>query len=251
MENVIILSPSKEMNEVNLNKKLNLNNLTQIALNELKNFSKEELKNNFNLSDEVSNLNYKRYQSTKGDDAINIYNGISFRNLNFNSLDDKSKIFLDNHLIILSALFGPKTPKSIIFPYRLDFTMPLTINKKSYKSLFKDFYSEYFKNKRVYNLASNEFSSLFKFSEVINFEFYKDFTTKKKAPTATTKKLRGLLARHIGINKNFSNDVLMNFKEEGYEFLKLVDTTFIYESKWLYKYPKGVYNTLGRYLWKK
>ena len=50
----------------------------------------------------------------------------------------------------------------------------------------------------------------------VDISFYKTWKDKKKAPSATAKKLRGQLARHILARKSLDMEVFEDFQFEGY-----------------------------------
>lgn len=102
------------------------------------NFLKEYAKNFNNLENifGVKNTNdvFKNF-STNLYSAINLYQGISFKELSYNNLSDKSKDYINRHLIIFSNLFGPIRPNDKIPFYKLKQGIKINnINQaKSYK----------------------------------------------------------------------------------------------------------------------
>ncbi|MFT4326598.1 MAG: peroxide stress protein YaaA [Candidatus Woesearchaeota archaeon] len=50
--------------------------------------------------------------------AIKRYTGVVFQGIDYDSLSTKGKAFFDKHVIILSGLFGPITPQTLIPNYK-------------------------------------------------------------------------------------------------------------------------------------
>lgn len=234
MEEYIIFSPSKEMNlqegsAVPLIKR----KITQQLIQKLQTYTAADLSQKMKISEDLSRDVYQFYQTiqeTKAKPAIETYQGLSFRQLNKTC---KTSEFLNHHLRILSALYGPLQPCDPINPYRLDLTMPIKVEGANLKRYWKAEYPTYFAGSRVYNLASGEFSSLIdqKSCEMIQINFYEDFDQARKTHSATAKKLRGKLLNHLASVKELSEEAFQSFAEEGYEliFYSLSSQSIIYE----------------------
>lgn len=126
---------------------------------------------------------------------------------------------------ILSALYGPIAPDTPINPYRLDFTKSLRLGEESLKSLQKKNFTEKLANCRIINLASKEFSDRIdkkKMAQWTNVEFYMDSDMKKRAPSATCKKLRGQLAAHLIRKESVDKEAFVTFHYEGYRLFPLM-----------------------------
>lgn len=204
----IIFSPSKEMT---LNKPLkeewNPNKTSKILIKILKEMSDTELKKSLKLSDskfEEVKTYLNGFNKPTSYKAINLYQGLSFRQLDYNSLDSPSQKFLDDHLLILSALYGPISPQENIKPYRLDFNTSLKNLEGSLKSLWTDQYNSCIEpGELVFNLASDEFSSLFNQEKYqwIDFDFLEKRDNELKSHSTISKKGRGWMVSYIAINK--------------------------------------------------
>lgn len=235
MKNIIILSPSKEMDWTKGEKNIDLDKTSLKIINEIKKFSKKELADFFKIDSELAQKvfnAYKEIDKSTVKNAIDTYNGLAFRQ--FDS-EVRQSDFTKNHLIILSALYGPIGPLNKINPYRLDFSKNLKIEDTNLKKIQKENFNDKLKGCRIYNLASKEFSSLLdkkKMGDWVEIEFYDDFENNKKTHSATSKKLRGQLANYILKNESFDEETFKNFKFEGYKFSdKSKENYYIYENK--------------------
>lgn len=219
----IILSPSKEMAfENKIDKKIKLNEISKEILNAIKKMTKADLQKKLKVSDKIIDEVYGYYQDFDNSDsyyAIDMYKGMAFREMNFGAEDD----FASDHVIILSAFYGPLRTDDLIKPYRLDFNTGIKVKGMSLKKLWVDYYNNYFeKDERILNLASDEFSSLLKRDDFdfIDFDFYEFRDGKIKRHSTISKKLRGKMANFIVKNKIISLDDLKDFNEDGFVYDK-------------------------------
>lgn len=181
----IIFSPTKTMKKIQTNYEFSIPNLDVAnKINEVYDVIKEE-----------------------SNHAIFFYNGISFKYLNALSLNETNINYLNNNLIILSALYGCLRPLDKINEYRLDFTD---------KTLYK--YHDIFIDDTVINLASNEYLKMIKCSNLINIEF-NEFKNNKLTTSGTyNKMLRGLMVRYMSVNNISNVEELKKFSELDYYF---------------------------------
>ena len=151
-------------------------------MQELKALSPEDLSSMMGLSEKLANLNFERNMNWKGDQdpgetsrqAIYAFKGDVYTGLDIRSLKEKQIKFLDNHLRILSGLYGILKPLDLIEPYRLEMGTKFKNAKvknlyefwgnKIAKSLAKDIESH--KNRALLNLASVEYFSSVRLSEL-------------------------------------------------------------------------------------
>ena len=159
----IIISPSKGMN-INItendsyNKPMFLDEANYLA-NIIKKLSIDELSSYFKINKKLAYEVYNYYQqfNNKIFPAIKLYDGVAYRALDYQSLDDDMKCYLNDRLLILSALYGILRPNDSISLYRLDF-----INNPFDFNLYKywDIINNYFSKELIINLASKEYSKM-------------------------------------------------------------------------------------------
>jgi len=241
---IIILSPAKTLDyttqrniddfssPVFLNKSKNL-------IGELKKKKSKEISSLMKLSDKLTSLNVERYQNWKGQikpsdnaqQSIYVFKGDVYQGLDIDSFTKKDINFAQQHLRILSGLYGILKPLDIIEPYRLEMGTKLktqngdnlydfwgnNISKEIEKEL------KILKSKTLINLASNEYyDSIQSLSENINVisPVFKDKGKdgKFKIISFYAKKARGYMASWLIKNKINKNDDIKKFSEEGYKF---------------------------------
>lgn len=227
----IIFSPSKEMSFPNSYKEAtNYSDKTKTIISELKNLNKDEIKNIYKISDKVADevLNYiDNFYIEESYRAIEMYTGLAFRKFDIDSLNSGEKSYLDEHLIILSAFYGPINPEKLVRPYRLDMNTGIKIDGLSLKNFWKDeFNSAFEEGETILNLASDEFSSLIdrKNFKIYDFDFFEKKDGKLKSHSTISKKSRGLMLNYICKNKIKNLEDLKNFNLEGFEFAEELST---------------------------
>ena len=123
----IIISPAKTFKIRRLKNK-SCDCLYENKKNELvsiiKEKSVEELKKLWKCSDKIAEESYKLYEnfdSAPKGCAILSFDGIQYQYMDVDSLDEKQLEYLEEHLRILSGLYGILRPLDEISKYRLDF----------------------------------------------------------------------------------------------------------------------------------
>jgi cytoplasmic iron level regulating protein YaaA (DUF328/UPF0246 family) len=167
-------------------------------------------------SSQLTNQVYSFYHSFNiRNHPIFLYQGQSFKQLDFAAYGDKEYAYVNNHLRILSALYGVLKPFDVIFPYRLDFK---TKTKFKLKSYWRDIinYDLSF-SKVIINLASTEFSSLVRHEHMINIVFKQLYGTTYKVTSTLAKQARGMYLDWM-IKEKITIDRLTEFSQSGYLF---------------------------------
>ena len=204
----------------------------------LKNKKPEEISNLMNISEKLALLNSDRYKSWKGSrkespsskQAIFVFKGDVYQGLNIEEFKKKDLDYSQNHLRLLSGLYGVLRPLDIIEPYRLEMGTKLKIsNTKNLYEFWSDDIAnqilkdlELIKSNTILNLASNEYfnsvKSLEKSANIISPAFKDLSKGKYKIISFYAKKARGLMASWILRNKIQKEEDLINFNIGGYYF---------------------------------
>ena len=241
---IILLSPAKTLDyetpSINISHTTpNLLSNSKKLIKSLKGKKPEEISNLMNISDKLATLNSDRYKSWKGlkeksnnsKQAIFVFKGDVYQGLDIDSFGKKDLEYSQNHLRLLSGLYGLLRPLDIIEPYRLEMGTKLKTNKgknlyefwgqEICNEIIKDLKS--LKSNTIINLASNEyFDSVkdIKNSANVISPVFKDFSKGKyKIISFYAKKARGLMTAWILKNKVKDNE-LKNFNVDGYYFAK-------------------------------
>ena len=231
----IIFSPSKEMREENIfeSKKIEFTeskfkDKTNILIGILKEKSLSEIENIMKLKGELLNKTYKDiqdYDKLKSIPAISMYYGVSFKELKLEDYSEKSLEYLENNLLILSALYWILLTFDLVKKYRLDMTMSI-IDKGLYNFWKKDI-NDYISNilskdEVLLNLASSEFSKLIdnKKISMINIDFKEEKDGAYKSVSTYSKKARGQFLNYLIKNQIANLEDIKKIKLDGYSLNK-------------------------------
>lgn len=203
----------------------------------LKAFSPASLQDLMEINPQLAELNADRFARFKTRhtvqnslQALFAFNGDVFLGLEAKSLTDDSLRFAQDHLRILSGLYGVLRPLDLIQPYRLE--MGTRLANPEGKNLY-DFWGNQLTrmiNKDLkesgtdilVNLASNEYFRAIQPGKIKGriieptFREYKD--GQLKFFPVFGKKARGLMARYIIDNRISDPEELKGFQVENYYF---------------------------------
>lgn len=204
----------------------------------LKSLNKAEIATLMHVSDKIAALNYQRFQQfdltsytrQNAKQALFAFQGDAYQALDTNSLQKHHIGFLQDHLIILSGLYGYLKPLDLIQPYRLEMKTPLpnARGKELYAfwgnriSLALEQKLQHHRNKTIINLASNEYAKAV--TQTINRHPIITITFKEKKGNMLSvvgihaKRARGMMVRYIALHALSTPEQLIAFNEAGYQF---------------------------------
>lgn len=223
----IIISPAKTF-KIRKIKNKNCDCLYESKKNELvsiiKEKSIEELKKLWKCSDKIAEESYNLYQNfdeaPKGC-AILSFEGIQYQYMDVNSLDENQLGYLEEHLRILSGLYGILRPLDEISKYRLDFEDKL-INLYEF---WEDEIRNHFKGEEIIDLASKEYGqNIYKYLDKtpvkIDFkeEVFVEGDIKLKTKATPSKILRGRMVNYMARNNVEDIEQLKKFSCDGYNY---------------------------------
>ena len=234
---LVVISPAKKLN---VNSSLdviptkpafsqNASELASIA----NNLSITELQNLMGISESLAKLNADRFASfgnQKTMPAALAFAGDTYKGLNADTFNKEDIQWAQNHLRIISGLYGLLRPLDKIEPYRLEMGSKLkTPNGNSLYdywdntiSLAINKLSEDTNSKILVNCASQEYFHAVDLKalvpEIITPVFMEHRKGENKIISFFAKKARGLMARYIIENRITKKDDLKNFNLDGYVF---------------------------------
>lgn len=230
----IIFSPSKEMKVGELNSPFSFSpkfkDESKEILNILKTLDKNQIEKIMKIKGELleeTYYNIANYDSLSETKAINLYNGVAFKKLELESYNSKELEYLNNSLIILSAMYGALNPFDNIKKYRLDMTMKISEN--SLYSFWSEKVTVYINElllqdneKILLNLASNEYSKMIN-KKSLNFKMitidFKEFKNGKYSSISSfSKQGRGMMLDYLIKNQITNIEEIKKFSKEGYSF---------------------------------
>ncbi len=204
---------------------------------QLRGYSVSRLKSLMKVSDKLATLTFERYASWKksypeeeGLHAILAFSGEVFNGLQARSLGEEDLLFAQDHVRILSGLYGVLRPLDLILPYRLEMGTKLKTAKAAdlyrfWKEIIPSRIAEDTgrqKSKVLINLASQEyFRSISPRSfpyDIITPVFQESDGEGFRNVTIYAKKARGMMLHFIIRNRIGEPEDLKAFEEEGYHF---------------------------------
>jgi cytoplasmic iron level regulating protein YaaA (DUF328/UPF0246 family) len=203
----------------------------------LRAYSPQQIAELMDLSDALSVLNVARYEAwspkftaKNAKQAVLAFNGDVYEGLNAKTLSGKQLEWAQEHICILSGLYGVLRPLDWMQPYRLE--MGTSLKNPKGANLYKFWgpqIAEYLNERQakdkapvIINLASQEyFKSVDRKvlqARVVEcvFEDYKG--GKYKVISFNAKRARGLMARWAIQHKAKKPEDLLAFDSEGYAF---------------------------------
>ena len=197
--------------------------------------SKDDLKKLMNISDQLAELNYQRFQDfsfpfTKENarQAVYSFSGDVYKGLDVYTLPEEHIDSMQNSLRILSGLYGLLKPLDLIQPYRLEMGTSLKVNSSNnlyefWGSSITDYLNqEMGKEEILVNLASKEYFKAVqskKLKATLVTPIFKDYKNGKlKIISFFAKKARGQMARYILGNVIETLDELKGYDIDGYGF---------------------------------
>jgi uncharacterized protein len=238
---LIILSPSKSLKYSPIDvlgiTKPRLFDKSKKLLEILKKHKKENIAQLMGISDKLAQLNYDRFQNFSDDHnvknsfpAILLFKGDVYTDIDVTSYSSDDFSFMQDHVRILSGLYGLLQPLDLMQEYRLEMGTNL---KNEYGNNLYKFWGddiayllnkdiEKLDNQYIVNLASEEYTKSINFQKlnmpVINIIFKDLVKNEYKIIGLFAKRARGAMTDFIVRNKiNNINDI-KSFNGRGYKF---------------------------------
>lgn len=240
----IVISPAKKLdlndNKLKHNFKIvEFQQKSQQLISILQKFTSEDLQKLMNISKNVADLNVKRYQefsnSPNSDNsypAILMFAGEVYNGLQAETMQQVNLEYAEQHLVILSGLYGAIKALDFIQPYRLEMGTKLKNNKgDDLYSFWQDEVTKFIHDRLkaddniLVNLASNEYFKVINKKsldcQIVTPLFKERKNGELKTIMVYAKKARGLMARYIIDNKIKDISKLKNFNIENYRFSEI------------------------------
>lgn len=203
----------------------------------LRELSPSELAKLMKLSDKLAGLNVARFTEWQPEftlenarQAILAFKGDVYTGLDAASLSAADFNYAQQHLRILSGLYGVLRPLDLMQPYRLEMGTRLENSKgKNLYEFWGDRLTESLnqclaeqKSSILLNLASNEYFKAVKPKQLngtlVNVDFKDLKNDQYKIISFYAKKARGIMARYVIQHKINSTEALKDFTEQGYYY---------------------------------
>ncbi len=243
---LIVVSPAKSL-DYESKVAIRKSSLPQFAdeasvlADKLKTLSAKQLSRLMNMSEALGELNHERYQqwqpqfdSKSSRQAIFAFKGDVYLGLEAHKLSAADLNFAQDHLRILSGLYGILRPLDLMRPYRLEMGTSLKVARK--KNLY-DYWGSRLtsaintdmealaakrEKKILVNLASHEYFNSLQANDIdaeIVTPVFKDWASGKyRVLSFFAKKARGQMVAWIIRNRIKNPERLVEFDVEGYKY---------------------------------
>ena len=255
---IVTLSPSKgqDFEEASLTKKYSKPadiKDSELLIKELRKISSKELQELMSVSENIADLNVGRYKSfttpfttRNAKQAIFAFKGDVYAGFDLSSFSEDDYAYAQDHLRILSGLYGCLRPLDLIQPYRLEMKTRLKNargdnlyqfwDERITKSLNKELKKQ--QQPVLVNLASNEYFKAVKpkllEGRLLNINFKETRDGKTRVVAIFAKRARGMMADYIIRNRIEDPQELKKFRLEGYRFNKALSD----DKQWTFERPQ-------------
>ncbi|MDX1776213.1 MAG: peroxide stress protein YaaA, partial [Desulfobulbales bacterium] len=210
---------------------------SRLLVDRLKKLNPGQMGELMGISAKLAQLNWQRYQDftvpfdlNNSRQALLAFKGDVYSGLAAETFKDKDLEFAQDHVRILSGLYGVLRPLDLMQPYRLEMGTKLKTGRAAdlysfwdtlvTESINRDLENE--KHPLLVNLASNEYFKVIHpkilAAPVLNISFKENKNGKYKVIGIHAKRARGLMVNYIVTNRLAKKNDLQGFASEGYEF---------------------------------
>ena len=197
----LLIPTAKEMNLDTPQRSGNpVSSETQEVIHALAALSLEELASLYKISDERASEEEQRIQALQSESAstypaLMLLDGLMYRNIRRTDWTESEAAYVQDHLLITSALYGVIPALAPIAPHRLDFLMKLKVQGKSLKAFWKASYDQALQDEDlIISLLSSEFETVFSKEiqdRMVTFKFLEEKNGQLKVHSTISKKARG------------------------------------------------------------
>jgi len=253
---IIVLSPAKKLDfeSENLSSDAGQPKLMAEA-EELAGYAKKlkahDLKAMMGISDNLAELNVARFKAfetpfttANARPALDAFQGDVYVGLDAASLSDEDRAFANDHVRILSGLYGVLKPLDLMQAYRLEMGTKFKTERGPNLYSFWDTKIAEALNEDLegdgvlINLASNEYFKAVKpkalKARVITPVFKEIKDGRARVVSFMAKKARGLMTRYVIDNRLTDPEALKKFNVGGYKFDAAAST----DDQWVFSRPQ-------------
>ncbi|MEL0083391.1 MAG: peroxide stress protein YaaA [Gammaproteobacteria bacterium] len=237
---IILLSPAKSLDFETPSEHLpstqpDFVDQSKALIDQLRKLGSGDIAGLMSISDKLAQLNYQRYQDwqpkftlNNSKQAVLAFTGDVYQGLDATTLNEEQLQFAQQHLRILSGLYGLLKPLDLIQPYRLEMGTRFKNDRGAnlydfWGSQLTDELNRLLQSEKVLiNLASNEYFKAVKAKQIAGEIITPQFKDLKngsyKIISFFAKKARGAMARFIIENRIDQPSQLRQFDWQGYRF---------------------------------
>jgi len=223
---------------------------SQILIDELLDYDPEKIGSLMAISENLSNLNYQRFHdfhtpfnTDNARPALFAFKGDVYSGIDSSTFSDADLAYAQDHLRILSGLYGALRPMDLIQPYRLE--MKTKLKNPRGADLYQFWGNQITDSLNVelakqqeavlVNLASNEYYKSVKPKQIdgriLNIDFKETKDGKTRIIAFYAKKARGMMADFILRNRIEKPEDIQGFDTAGYRY----DAELSTDDRWTFE----------------
>ena len=225
----------------------------ELLIKALAKMSTARLQTLMDISSNIAKLNVERYRAFRtpftlknAKQAIFAFKGDVYSGIGINAFTAEDFEYAQDHLRILSGLYGCLRPLDLIQPYRLE--MKTRLENPRGENLYQFWgdditgsLNKVLKKQQepvLVNLASNEYFKAVKpkllEGRLLTINFKETRQGKARVIAIFAKRARGMMAGHIIRNRIESPDAMKRFKEGGYRYSRELSD----DKQWTFTRPQ-------------
>ena len=196
----------------------------------LKSLSFDELKRIWKCNDDIVKENMERFEefnlNSSLTPALLAYDGIQYKNMAPNVFDEDSWNYVNEHLYVISALYGALRPMDGVIPYRLEMQARISLN--GFNSMYKYWGDRIYRyitkeDHEILNLASQEYFEaiepfLTDVDKVVTCSFCNVSKGRLVQRSTASKSCRGAMVRFLAEHNYTSLEDAKKFEYMGFVY---------------------------------
>ena len=224
----ILIPTAKELNKKAISHDtVSLSDKSTEIVSEIAKLSVEDLAKAYKIKDEKAVEEFSRWQdirnkTAKSYKALELFNGLMYRNIARDSFKEADKKYVEENVFITTSLYGVIGAYDLIQEHRLDFLQNIKVENQSLKNFWKESYDKNIEGEElVVSLLSSEFEEVFSKEQRDRFtriSFMEEKEGVLKVHSTISKKARGKFLTELVKNKVSSVDEMKQIKFDGFEF---------------------------------
>jgi cytoplasmic iron level regulating protein YaaA (DUF328/UPF0246 family) len=226
---------------------------SELLIKELRKIKSKQLQELMSVSENIAELNVDRYKTfttpfttRNAKQALFAFKGDVYGGFALEKFSEDDYAYAQDHLRILSGLYGCLRPLDLIQPYRLEMKTKLKNSRgenlyqfwddRITRSINKELKKQ--KEAVLVNLASNEYFKSVKpkllEGRLLNINFKETKGGKTRVVAIFAKRARGMMADYLIRNRIEKPDDIKKFKMGGYKFNKELSD----DKQWTFERPQ-------------
>ena len=224
----ILIPTAKELNKkATPQEALELSEKSNEIVAEFAKLSASHLAKVYKIKEDKATEEFSRWQDIKNNTAksykaLELFNGLMYRNINRDNFDEADKKYIEENVFITTSLYGIIGAYDLIQEHRLDFLQNVKVSGKSLKNFWRASYDESIEDEDlVVSLLSSEFEEVFSKKQrekFIKINFMEEKDGVLKVHSTISKKARGKFLTELVKNKVSSVDEMKKIQFDDFKF---------------------------------